>query len=143
MISLIEILLFLLPKNSCKISLTCDNPFLGFNNGGNHNNRGKENNKKRKIPKIVAYVSCSKIILKDDYDIYKSALETCFLKTLEDLCLAFAKNCAKNPRTTDMFPLKTQPYHTRGAEKYVVTPANTDRLANSAITFMQRLLNTY
>ena len=87
-----------------------------------------------------------KIILKDDYDSYENALETCSLKTLaerrEDLCLTFAKNCTKNPRTTDMFPLKTQPYDTRGAEKYVVTPANTGRLANSAIPFMQRLLNS-
>ena len=113
---------------------------MGFNNGGDHNKKGKENNKKRNIPKIVTYISCSEVIPKDDYDTYKSALETCSLKTLEDrredLCLAFVKKkCAKNPRTNDMFPLKTQPYDTRGAEKYIVTPANTGRPANRAITF--------
>ena len=61
-----------------------------------------------------------------------------------DLCLAFAKNCAKNPRMTNMllFPLKTQLFDTRGAERYVVTPANTGQLANSAIPYMQRLLNS-
>ena len=87
-----------------------------------------------------------RIILKDDYVDYSTALTDCSLKTLaerrNDLSLAFAKNCVKNPRTKDMFPLRNQPYETRNPEKYVVTQAHTDRLANSAIPFMQRLLNS-
>ena len=87
-----------------------------------------------------------KIILKDDYSDYEDALEQCSLSTLsdrrDDLCLSFAKNCVKNPKTKDMFPVNVQSYNTRNPEKYFVTHANTGRLANSAIPYMQRLLNS-
>ena len=40
-----------------------------------------------------------------------------------------------------MFPLRENIANTRNGEKYVVTKSSTDRLGNSAIPFMQRLLN--
>ena len=86
-----------------------------------------------------------RIILKDDYECYENALEECSLKTLSerrnDLCFSFAKKCTKNSRTADIFPLNDNVYNTRNQEKYFVTPANTNRLAKSAIPHMQRLLN--
>ena len=86
-----------------------------------------------------------KIILSDQYDGYEMALEKTGLATLKerrvDLCLSFAKKCTQNPKTADMFPLRQSNVNTRNPEKYFVTPASTDRLAKSAIPYMQRLLN--
>ena len=86
-----------------------------------------------------------RIILKEEYECYSDALDQFSLQTLSDrrkqLSLKFAKNCVKNPKTKDMFPANSQPYDTRNTERYYVTPANTDRLALSAIPYMQRLLN--
>ena len=86
-----------------------------------------------------------RIILKSDYISYENALETTSLPTLSDrrlhLCKTFAKKCTKNPKTSDMFPLNSISYNTRNPEKYQVTYANTTRLANSSIPFMQKLLN--
>ena len=86
------------------------------------------------------------IILRDQYISYEDALQLCNLKTLSDrrsgLCLSFAKKCVKNEKTLDMFPLNDGVRTTRISEKYKVTKANTDRLAKSAIPYMQRLLNS-
>ena len=86
-----------------------------------------------------------RIILKDEYINYDTALQACNLLTLherrEDLCATFAKKCTKNPKTADMFPLNDHAYETRHPEKYLVTHANTNRLAKSSIPYMQRLLN--
>ena len=86
-----------------------------------------------------------RIILKDEYSSYSDALDQVSLQTLsnwrQQLSLKFANNCLKNPKTKDMFPANSQPYDTRNTEKYYVTPANTVRLARSAIPYMQRLLN--
>ena len=61
----------------------------------------------------------------------------------EQLCMNFALKCLKNPRFKDMFPLneRCNDMHTRNPEKYKVQFALTDRLQNSPITYMQRLLN--
>jgi hypothetical protein len=87
-----------------------------------------------------------KIILRDQYTSYEDALQLCNLKTLSDrrsgLCLSFAKKCVKNAKTQDIFPLNDRVRTTRISEKYKVTKANTDRLAKSAIPYMQRLLNS-
>ena len=40
-----------------------------------------------------------------------------------------------------MFPQNTAYYNTENTEKYVVAKAKTNRLAKSAIPYMQRLLN--
>ena len=86
-----------------------------------------------------------RIILKEDYCDYESALNLCSLSTLagrrKQLCLTFAKKCTKQPKTVDMFPVSSQAYNIRNSENYQVTPANTDRLSKSAIPYMQRLLN--
>ena len=48
----------------------------------------------------------------------------------------------KHPEMSKMFPLNdAQNFNTRYREKYKVTQASTGRLKNSAIPFMQRLLN--
>jgi len=87
-----------------------------------------------------------KIILKSDYIDYNNALSITCLPTLLDrriqLCKTFAVKCTRNLKTSDMFPLAKKTYNTRNTEEYKVTHANTNRLANSAIPFMQRLLNS-
>ena len=86
-----------------------------------------------------------RIILKENYSSYDSALKVCGLETLKarrtHLCLAFAKKCVKHEKTQDIFPLNTNENKTRWHEKFAVTFAFTDRLKNSAIPYMQRLLN--
>ena len=47
----------------------------------------------------------------------------------------------KNETLSDLFPLNENEKETRNKEKYVVTHANTDRLRNSSIIYMQNLLN--
>ena len=83
-----------------------------------------------------------KIILGQDYVSYEQSLKLTGLETLaarrEKLSLNFAKKCAKNKATQWMFPLNTHIIQTRNPEKFRVTRA---RLANSAIPYMQRLLN--
>jgi hypothetical protein len=52
----IGILLFLLLRTPCKISLAYDNTFYGFNNG---TKKRKEEEEERKICKILVCLSCS------------------------------------------------------------------------------------
>ena len=87
-----------------------------------------------------------RIILKDSYECYEQALIRTELETLKDrrtkLCLKFAKSSAKNTFTADMFPEKEQHLHdVRNREKYDIQFARTWRLYQSAIPYMQRLLN--
>ena len=94
----------------------------------------------------VQKVAC-KIILQDSYQSYENALETLDLENLTErrmnLCLNFAKRCLKFEKTLDMFPLnELNTNHTRSHEKFRVKHAKTDRLKNSAIPQMQRLLNS-
>ena len=88
-----------------------------------------------------------RIILKDLYFGYESALKKVGLETLderrEELCLSFAKSCTKTSNNGKMFPLNRTEIQTRTKEKYVVQHASTDRLKNSAIPYMQRLLNKH
>ena len=69
------------------------------------------------------------------------------MDTLEDrreiLSLKFAKKCLENEKMKNMFPLneKSHQMNTRKGEKYRVQYSNTERLKNSAITYMQNLLN--
>ena len=53
----------------------------------------------------------------------------------EKLSLNFAKKCTKNKATQWMFPLNTHIIQTRNPEKFRVTRARTERLANSAIPY--------
>ena len=86
-------------------------------------------------------------ILKDDYISYEHALEKSNLDSLverrESLCLKFARSCVKNETVWDIFPLNPVDYHvdTRDREVFQVTMAHTKRLKQSAVPYMQRLLN--
>ena len=90
-----------------------------------------------------------RIILKDQYESYDKALELMELESLydrrEDLCLSFAKKCtkSKNFEIKNMFPINKShsTADTRKREKYHVEMAHTGRFKNSAIPYMQRLLN--
>ena len=91
--------------------------------------------------------SAVKLILKDKYRGYEKGLAELGLENLrerrEQLCLEFAKRCVKNEKLTHMFPLNNTKHkmQTRKHEKYLVEKANTKRFQNSAIIYMQRLLN--
>ena len=91
-----------------------------------------------------------RIILKENYTSYMESLELTGLQTLKarpnQLSLSFAIKCTKNENTRDtrdIFHLNANVANTRHHEKYSVTKSRTDRLANSAIPFMQRLLNKH
>ena len=89
-----------------------------------------------------------KIILQDSYSTYAKALELLSLDSLYDrrqnLCLKFARNCTKTSQVKHMFPFNKNEHSldTRAKEKYLVTMARTGRLKDSAIPYMQRLLNS-
>ena len=86
-----------------------------------------------------------RIILKDEYENYSQALLLTNLETLKErrtiLCKKFALNCVNNEKTAAMFPVNPSTVDTRHHEHYFVQPARTDRLRDSAIPYMQRLLN--
>ena len=87
--------------------------------------------------------SAVRVILGDQYTTYEEGLELLMLAKLSDrrekLSLSFAKKCLKNDLVSDLFPLNNP----RCKEKYQVTFANTDRLKNSAVPYLQRLLNDH
>jgi hypothetical protein len=91
--------------------------------------------------------SALKIMLNDKYVSYKRSLAQLGLETLSDrretLCLNFAVKCTKNDKLSHMFPLnqKNHDMETRHEEKYKVQFAHTNRLKNSPLTYMQKLLN--
>jgi hypothetical protein len=74
-----------------------------------------------------------RIILKEDYVDYSSALQLTGLESLYErrtqLSLNFAEKCLKTNKTSDLFPLNTKTVNTRPHEKYFVTKARTERLA--------------
>ena len=88
-----------------------------------------------------------KIILKEHYKNYEHALKEIDLETLktrrEHLCLKFAQKCLKNPKMAKLFPPnnKTHSMKTRESEHFQVNHANTERLKQSPILYMQNLLN--
>ena len=81
------------------------------------------------------------------YQSYRKSLDILNLEPLEQrreyLCLKFAQRCTKNVTTKQMFPLneKIHGMDLRSKEKFKVQHANTHRLKNSAIIYMQNLLN--
>ena len=91
--------------------------------------------------------SATKIILRNNWKTYKSALNRLELKTLverrEDLCLNFAIKCTQNLKLATMFPKNSRNHQmkTRNCEIYKVNFAHTDRLKKSSIIYMQKLLN--
>ena len=91
--------------------------------------------------------TATKIMLNDNTMPYKRRLAKIGLETLssrrETLCLNFARKCTKNDKLKHMFPLneKKHEMETRNKQKYKVQFANTTRLQNSPIIYMQKLLN--
>ena len=88
-----------------------------------------------------------KIIIGKDFESYEDALLQVDLPPLyerrKELCLSFARKCLQNEKTKDMFQVKSKNHamNMRNTEEFQVEFANTDRLKNSAIPYMQRLLN--
>ena len=86
-----------------------------------------------------------RIILDDQYDNYLQALLATGLPSLKErrkvLCKKFAINCRKSKKTCHWFPLNPSSVNTRNPEQFYVQPATTGRLMDSAIPYMQRLLN--
>ena len=64
-----------------------------------------------------------------------------FPDTLKMLARRFPSKCTRNDRFQDLFPLNDNHIGARNEEKFPVIFASTDRLKNSAIPAMQRLLN--
>ena len=91
--------------------------------------------------------STIRIILGQSFDDYEEALEKVDLNSLkarrEVLTTNFAKKCVKTKKTEKMFPVREKVHNMniRSEEHYQVDFANTNRLKNSAIPSMQRMLN--
>ena len=82
-----------------------------------------------------------------NYSSYKDGLKELKLETLKNrrelLCIRFAKNCLKNQKMKNMFPLKKNK-HTmkiRYERKYQTRKIKTTRLKKSSIPYMTKLLN--
>ena len=87
-----------------------------------------------------------RIILKEEYTTYESALSRLNLQNLSErrktLALRFAKKCTENDRFADLFPVNDKDHlNLRNPEKYDVKFARKLRLCKSSIPAMQRLLN--
>ena len=87
--------------------------------------------------------------MQENYESYAQALKTMNLQKLyerrEDLCRSFAKKCkkSKNIQVRGLFPLNNAhtTVETRVSEKYRVNMAKTGRYMQSAVPYMQWLLN--
>ena len=88
-----------------------------------------------------------KIILQNQYTSYKQGLAQLGLESLcerrEYLCLNFAEKCLKNSKMKNIFPQYENAHKMdkRYEDKFKVQHANTSRLKNSPIIYMQKLLN--
>ena len=88
-----------------------------------------------------------KLVLEEDYQNYKSALEKLNLETLDSrrkkLSLKFAKNSIEDGILNDLFPkkIKNHTMKTKKTEMFKVNHANTQRYKNSPIIQMQKMLN--
>ena len=65
------------------------------------------------------------------------------LERREKLIRAFGKKCLRLDQTKDLFPINEnhQRMKTRKREMFQVIPANTERLKNSTVPYIQRMLN--
>ena len=88
-----------------------------------------------------------KVILKNNYKNYEDALKFLDIDSLQERrrkqCLKFAKDCLRNEKMKQIFKLNVQSndLKTRHKETYKVNKAYTERYRQSAIPYMQRLLN--
>ena len=87
-----------------------------------------------------------KVMLGTQYEDYNKALKFLNMKSLvqrrQVLSLKFAKNCLKNEKVKNFFPIRNKhSKNTRCQEKFKVNFARTKRYSSSTIPSMQRLLN--
>ena len=88
-----------------------------------------------------------RVIMGKQFTNYKKSLQELNLETLEKrretLCLKFAKNCLKNEKLKDMFPLKKSKHKMkkRNENKYEMKKNRTKRLKMSALPYIRKLLN--
>ena len=88
-----------------------------------------------------------KVILGKDYVNYEEGLSDLKLESLhkrrETMALKFVKNSLGNKNFSKMFPLKEVKHgmKSRRSEKYVVNSSNTNRHRDSAVPYLQGLLN--
>ena len=85
--------------------------------------------------------------MKNNYKNYEDALKFLDLDSLQERrrkqCLKFAKDCLRNEKMKQLFPLNVQnsELQTRHKETFKVNKAYTERYKQSAVPYMQRLLN--
>ena len=86
-----------------------------------------------------------KVITNHSYERYEEALNVLNMKTLsqrrDQMSLKFAKNCLKNEKVKNFFPINNIIKRTRNPEKFKVNFARTKRYENSTIPTLQRMLN--
>ena len=85
--------------------------------------------------------------LKNDFQGYEEALQLLNMKSLQNrreyLSLKFAKNCLKNEKIKNFFPINQNNIkRTRNHELFKVNFANRKRYASSVIPTLQRKLNS-
>ena len=86
-------------------------------------------------------------ILKDKYENYDNARAVLKIETLyerrRNLLRVFGKKCLMLEQTKELFPLNDRDLtmQTRNQEKYKILHANTERLKNSTVPYIQRMLN--
>ena len=88
----------------------------------------------------------AKLVLKNKYKDYETSLGLLNLETLyerrKQLYSSFANKCIKNGKLKQHFPENEKnQIETRQQEKYKIEHANTNRMKNSSIIYMQHLLN--
>ena len=102
------------------------------------NSRGNKANRKSSTSSIE---KCTK----RKYHSYEQALQLTNITTLQErrnkLRLLFARKCCDNSKTKHMFPQNEKITNTIISEKYKIPHCNTERLRNSAIPSMARILN--
>ena len=86
-------------------------------------------------------------ILKDKYENYSSALGVLCIDSLvkrrEKLILAYGQKCLTLDQTKELFPRNENidTFKLKTRDKYIVTQANTERLRNSTVPYIQRMMN--
>ena len=85
--------------------------------------------------------------MKEKYENYDNARKVLKIETLherrENLLKVFGKKCLLLEQTKELFPLNDRDLimQTRKKEKYKILHANTERLKNSTVPYIQRILN--
>ena len=88
-----------------------------------------------------------RVIMGKNYKTYRNGLKLLKIDSLnrrrEKLCLTFAKNCTKNEKVKDIFPLKKKRHQMkkRKEKKFQTFKANTNRYKRSAGPYMRKILN--